>query len=196
MPLETTHDRRTFLTQLAAGALASPKPASAAGSALLPTIKLGKYDVTRLIAGYNPLGGYSHTTQKLDTLMRDWFTPERTLEYVRRCEQNGINTWQAGMDKKCIAALRQAWDSGSKMQWICLMGDVEPAQWKEIIDLKPIAVVHHGEVTDRLFNTGGEGQIRDFIRKAHDYGLLAGVSSCGVVSAAGGGGSQCGTGRG
>ena len=57
--------------------------------------------------------------------MKDWFTPERTLEYVRRCEPNGINTWQAGIDPKCFAVLREAWDSGSKMQWICLMGDVE-----------------------------------------------------------------------
>ncbi len=177
MPVETSQHRREFFTRLAAGALAAPAAGLWAAVAQLPTIKLGNYDVTRLIAGYNPIGGYSHTTQKLDTLMKDWFTPERTLEYVRRCEQNGINTWQAGLDKKCIAVLRQAWDSGSKMQWICLMGDVEPAQWKEIIDLKPVAVVHHGEVTDRLFNTGGEGQIRDFIKKAHDYGLLAGVSS-------------------
>jgi hypothetical protein len=109
--------------------------------------------------------------------MKDWFTPERTLEYVRRCEQNGINTWQADVDQKCYGALRQAWDSGSKMQWICLMRDLEPAQWKEIIGLKPIAVVHHGGVTDRFFNTAEEGKIRDFIRKAQDYGVLAGVSS-------------------
>ena len=177
MPGPTSQRRRAFLTQLAAGALATPAAGLGTGTASIPTIKLGKYDVTRLIAGYNPIGGYSHTTQKLDALMKDWFTPERTLEYVRRCEQNGINTWQASVDKKCFAVLRQAWDSGSKMQWICLMGDMEPAQWKEIIDLKPIAVVHHGEVTDRLFNTAGEQKIRDFIKKAHDYGVLAGVSS-------------------
>ena len=177
MPGPTSQRRRAFLTQLAAGALATPAAGLGTAAALLPNIKLGKHDVTRLIAGYNPIGGYSHTTQKLDALMKDWFTPERTLEYVRRCEQNGINTWQASVDKKCFAVLRQAWDSGSKMQWICLMGDMEPAQWKEIIDLKPIAVVHHGEVTDRLFNTAGERKIWDFIKKAHDYGVLAGVSS-------------------
>jgi hypothetical protein len=177
VPEPNLHPRRAVLKRLAAGALAAPAAGLRAEAALLPSIKLGKYDVTRLIAGYNPIGGYSHTTQKLDTLMREWFTPERTLEYVRRCEQNGINTWQAGMDKKVIAALRQAWDSGSKMQWICLTGDVSPAQWKEIADLKPIAIVHHGEETDKLFNTAGEERIRDFIRKAHDHGVLAGVSS-------------------
>jgi hypothetical protein len=144
---------------------------------MLPTIKLGKHDVTRLIAGYNPIGGYSHTTPKLDRLMREWFTAERTLDYVRRCEQNGINTWQSSVDQKCFGVLRKAWDTGSKIQWICLMRDVDPAQWKEIVGLKPVAVVHHGEVTDSLFNTAEEENIRDFLKKAHDYGLLAGVSS-------------------
>jgi len=164
--------RRSFLaTVAAAGASAATETPS------LPTITLGKHEVTRLIAGYNPIGGYSHSVPKLSALMKNWFTPERTLEYIQSCERNGINTWQASIDKKCFDALRTAWDKGSKMKWICLMRDVDAAQWKEIIDLKPIAVVHHGESTDRLFNNGEEGDIRDFLKKAHDHGVLAGVSS-------------------
>jgi hypothetical protein len=170
-------DRRSFLTKIATGALAASSASSAAETSTLPAIKLGKHDVSRLIAGYNPIGGHSHSVPKLSALMKDWFTLERTIEYVHRCERNGINTWQASIDKKCFSALRTAWDSGSKMKWICLMPDVDAAQWKEIIDLKPIAVVHHGENTDRFFNTAEEERIQDFIKKAHDYGVLAGVSS-------------------
>ena len=69
-----------------------------------------------MVAGYNPIGGYSHSVPKLSALMKDWFTPERTLDYVRRCEGAGINTWQAGIDPKVFGALRAAWDAGSKMQ--------------------------------------------------------------------------------
>ncbi len=173
----SSSDRRSFMTAIAAGALAAPSASHAAETATLPTIKIGNYEVSRLIAGYNPIGGYSHSVPKLSALMKDWFTLERTVEYVRRCERNGINTWQAGIDKKCFSALRSAWDSGSKMRWICLMPDVDAAQWKEVLDLKPVAVVHHGENTDRLFRSGEEGKIRDFIRKAHDFGVLAGISS-------------------
>jgi hypothetical protein len=157
--------------------MATPAAASAAGAVTLPTIKLGKYDVTRLIAGYNPIGGYSHTTPKLDRLMKEWFTPERTLDFILNCEKKGINTWQSSVDPKCFGALRKAFAGGSKMQWICLMRDEKPEVWKEIVDLKPLGVVHHGEMTDRLFNTAEEENIRDFIKKAHDYGVLAGVSS-------------------
>ena len=56
------------------------------------------------------------------------------------------------------------------------MPDVEAEQWKEIVALKPIAVVHHGENTDRAFLAGQPEKIRDFVKKAHDYGVLAGIS--------------------
>ena len=169
--------RRSFVTGVAASALAASTAAQADESNTLPTIQLGKHKVTRLIAGYNPIGGYSHSVPKLSALMRDWFTPARTLDYVRRCEANGINTWQASIDPKVFDALRAAWDAGSKMQWICLMPDAMPEQWKQILDLKPIAVVHHGEYTDRAFRAGAEPQVRDFVRKAHDFGVMAGISS-------------------
>jgi hypothetical protein len=170
-------DRRAFVTRVAAGAVAASTASRAAECSILPTIQLGKYKVTRLIAGYNPIGGYSHSVPKLSALMRDWFTPARTLDYVRRCESNGINTWQVSIDPKVFDALRTAWDSGSKMQWICLMPDTMPEQWKQILALKPIAVVHHGEYTDRAFRGGNESQVRDFVRKAHDFGIMAGISS-------------------
>jgi hypothetical protein len=165
-------DRRSFL-----GVAASAAAAAAPTPGVLPTIRLGKHEVTRLVAGYNPIGGYSHSVPKLSAIMKDWFTPERTLEYVQRCERAGINTWQASVDPKCFAALRTAWERGSKMKWFCLTGDLDAARWKQVTELKPIALVHHGEVTDRLFHAGDQGKIRDFVRKTQDAGMLAGVSS-------------------
>jgi hypothetical protein len=168
--------RRSFLGAAAATATAA---ANAATSAPLPTVRLGKHNVTRMIAGYNPIGGYSHSVPKLSAIMKDWFTPQRTLEYVERCERAGINTWQASVDPKVFGALRAAWDRGSKMQWICLTSDVPAETWKQIVDLKPIAMVHHGGVTDRCYRNGEPGKIRDFINRVHDAGILAGVSSHG-----------------
>ncbi|MGA3076342.1 MAG: twin-arginine translocation signal domain-containing protein, partial [Bryobacteraceae bacterium] len=58
-----TNSRRSFL-QLAAtlGALA-PAAAKAAvepAAPPLPTVKFGKFDISRMIVGSNPLYGYSH----------------------------------------------------------------------------------------------------------------------------------------
>ncbi len=167
--------RRQWLAAAAAPLAGGQAPARAQG--VLPTAAIGKFQVTRLVAGYNPIGGHSHAVPKLSALMTNWFTPERTLEYALSCERNGINTWQVSVDKKVFGALRAARERGSKIQHICLMRDETPEIWKEIIDLKPIAVVHHGGVTDRFFYRGEQSKVNDFIKKAHDHGVMAGVSS-------------------
>lgn len=161
------------------GVLAAPVAANAAAAPaqMLPTVTIGGHQVTRLVAGYNPIGGHSHAVPVLSKIMKDWFTPERTLDYALACERNGINTWQISVDKKVFDALRAAKDRGSKIQHICLMRDEEPETWKEIVALKPIAVVHHGGVTDRFFYRGEQQKVKDFVSKAHDFGLVAGVSS-------------------
>ena len=42
---------------------------------------------------------------------------------------------------------------------------------------KPIAVSHHGGATDRLFRDGKAREVHDFVKEAHDRGVLAGVSA-------------------
>ena len=175
--------RRAFLKQIAAGG------AALAGSVILPRVSravrvpqgkalpavpLGDKKVSRLIAGYNPIGGYSHSTKKLAEHMLDYFTVERTTDFILHCEEEGITAWQADPTPKVISALRAARERGSKIQWICLTsGDVP----KDVFALKPIAVVHHGGVTDNMFRTGKEEQVHDFVKKVHDAGVLAGVST-------------------
>ncbi len=144
----------------------------------IPTIKIGEFEVTRLIAGYNPIGGYSHSVPKLSAIMRNFFTVERTTQFLLDCERNGINTWQASIDPKAFAALRAAREKGSKLQWICLTPDPPTEQWREVLSLKPIAIVHHGEHTDRLWKSGRHDieRIGAFVEKVKDAGLLAGIS--------------------
>jgi hypothetical protein len=188
-------DRRQFLQQLSAGAIATigsqlTLPVSQAaqvdaaarhpGAAILPTIKIGAHSLTRLIVGGNPVEGYSHSSHALSQHMREYFTPERTVEFVRRCEQLGINTWQTGhgpSDKVLytLDALRQ---NGSRIQWMCLSYESENLKpFKEVLSHKPIAIVHHGGETDKLFRAGKSEAVHDFVKKVHDAGIMAGVSS-------------------
>jgi hypothetical protein len=172
-----TVQRRTFLGAVVTSGVALS--ARVGTTEPIPTIKLGDYQVTRLIAGYNPIGGYSHSVPKMSAIMRNWFTEERTTEFLLNCEKAGINTWQASYDPKAFAALRKAREKGSKLQWMCLLRDATPEQWKEIIALKPIAIVHHGEATDKLWKAGymEAKKIGAFVQKVKDFGLLAGVST-------------------
>jgi hypothetical protein len=40
-----------------------------------------------------------------------------------------------------------------------------------------IGVAHHGEATDHLFKSGHIDKIADFLKKVHDAGLMAGIST-------------------
>src|SRR5579864_8969556 len=98
---ETT-SRRDFLQQaagIATGIAALSAPASAgetpaSSHSLLPTIRLGSHEVTRLIIGGNPIYGYSHFNKLLSQHQTAWHTPERVVELLKRCEQAGLNCWQ------------------------------------------------------------------------------------------------------
>jgi hypothetical protein len=188
--LKSGSGRRDFLKQacggVAAVAIAQPTGAPYVSAAVpaasaqgLPVIQLGSYKVTRLIAGGNPVGGFGHSVPNMSRHMLEYFTLERTIEFLEKCEREGINTWQFDHMEKPNAALRAVRERGSKLNFICLHAErPKDAPIKTVIaDMNPIAFVHHGGVTDSLFRTGKAGQVRDFVKKVHDHGVLAGVSS-------------------
>lgn len=183
-------DRREFLGKLCSGMAVvaasgmAPRLETAVtaesqpAKTVLPTIQLGKHRVTRLIAGYNPIGGHSHTTLNMARHMREYFTVERTAEFLEHCERQGINTWQYDHTDKVKQAIRIAREHGCSIQLICLHAERSyDAPLKEVMRLKPIAIAHHGGVTDAMFRGGKLGKVRDFVKKAHDCGALAGVSA-------------------
>jgi len=183
-------NRRDFLLRTAAAAAgatalglprrpaAAQEPAAPAAAPLLPTIRLGEHDVTRLVAGYNPIGGFSHTTLDMTRHMLEYFTAERTAEFLLRCERAGINTWQFDVTDKTVEAIRLAREQGCGIQLICLHGGgLGAAELTEVMKQGPIAIVHHGGVTDGLFRAGKAQQVHDYVKKVHDQGVLAGVSS-------------------
>src|SRR5262245_52079001 len=104
--------RRSFLQQaagVATGMAVLDPSAPAAGrpakAEMLPTIRLGNHQVTRLIIGGNPIYGYSHFNRLLSQHQTDWHTPERVVELLRRCEECGLNTWQNSYAERTLADL-------------------------------------------------------------------------------------------
>lgn len=156
----------------------TPRAASLQAPAPLPTIQLGKFTVTRLISGGNPIGGYSHASPDLSSAMLEWFTPERTVAYIHQIERAGINTWQFDYFDYVVTALKKARHEGSKMQFVCIHAASRKGSLQDVIrDVNPIAIMHHGGVTDSLFRQGKSADVRDFMKRAKDLGVLAGVST-------------------
>lgn len=180
----TTTARRHFLAQLAGlgasvavgasqtGGAAEPRPPAGP----LPTIQLGPHRLSRLIAGANPLSGYSYLGPHTDRQMKEYFTLERTVEFLQNCERAGITAHQFSDATGANPYLRLLRERGSKLRFFGLHAQRETL--REAITLtQPIAMVHHGGVTDRLFAEGKADQVHDFVKAAHDCGVLAGVSA-------------------
>jgi hypothetical protein len=165
----------TSSVALAATKASAAKPAS---SPPLPAIALGKHRITRLVAGSNPLNGYSYLGPHVDRQMKEYFTLDRIVAFLLACEQAGITTHQfsytpAGNSGEIV---RKARERGSQMKFFCLAKNREEVR-PAVADAGPIALVHHGGVTDRKFAEGRSEEVHDFVKAVHDAGLLAGVSA-------------------
>ena len=186
LPTVDQIDRRAFLSRVsgaAAGsalALGKAYEADAASAAkLLPSIRLGKHRVSRLIAGSNPISGYSYMGPIMDRHMREYFTDERVMNFLQHCEREGINTHQGGRPERMGPILRTMRQRGSRIKFICLHagGQGKMPVDQVVKETRPIAIVHHGGVTDRLFRDGKKGEVHDFVKRVKDAGVLAGVSA-------------------
>jgi hypothetical protein len=183
----TAIGRREFLLGLSAAAASSPLVRAGKGqiehttspAPLLPTINLGEHRITRLIVGSNPISGYSYMGPILDEHMKKYFTPERIVEFLWKCERQGINAHQFSRPEDMSSIFRELREAGSKMKFICLhAGGPERMPVEKVVrDTQPIAIAHHGGVTDRLFREGKSRQVHDFVKRVHDAGVLAGVSA-------------------
>ncbi len=175
--------RRRFLQGLPAVAAAAwigwdtPAPAATpSDSGPLPAISLGPHRISRLVVGSNPILGYSYLGPHTDRHMKEYFTTERTVEFLQQCEREGITAHQFSTVEQRVDSLRLLRERGSKMHFICLHAD--RSKIKTAIERTgPIAMVHHGGVTDRFFAEGQFGKVHDYVKAVHDHGVLAGVSA-------------------
>ncbi len=118
----------------------------------MPAIRLGQHEVSRLVLGSNPLAGASHFNPILDQLMREWMTPERVMEILRRCEQAGYRAWQLHTDPKLLDCLKRYKAEGGKMHAFSLSDYKDPkASIPDLAKAGVIGIVHHGERTDINF---------------------------------------------
>jgi len=178
-------DRRAFLKEAAVGAgmaalAAAGQAPGAPASDTMPTIQLGRHTVSRLVVGSNPILGYSHVSGLMSRLMTDYFTHERIVGLIRRCLEVGVNTWQTSAHEKVDQALAALREAGHEVQWVFLASTAHFAEkpLKEIIARnKPIAIVHHGGVSDGLWRQGKIEQAHDFAKRVQDLGVLAGISA-------------------
>ena len=147
---------------------------------MLPTVRLGDKDVTRLICGGNPVSGISHFTNEMDWDMLRYYTMPRLQQLLDECWRQGINTLQTRGDRHTMRMYLEHRENGGRMQWIAqtasefsdIYGNID-----QICDYEPIAIYHHGTHTDNSWHAGKIDQVADYLKAIHDRGLPAGIGT-------------------
>lgn len=186
---DSLRSRREFLQQaagLAAGAAVfnefsttAAEPANQ-GPKLLPTIRLGPHQVTRLIIGGNPIYGYSHFNRILSEYQTGWHTPERVIELIRHAETKGINTWQNSYAERTLSDLESYRKAGGTMHWLGLGKpdwDQNPQAIEDAARHKPIGMAPHGALGERLHRQNKLTVLTDLLKRIRDTGVLVGLSA-------------------
>ena len=179
--------RRRFLREAAGVATTIAALPASTGSAeasakaeLLPTIALGKHQVTRLIIGGNPIYGYSHFNRLLSQHQTDWHTPERVVELIKHCEQCGLNTWQNSYAPRTLSDLERYRGEGGTMQWLCLGKpdwDQHPDRIAHAAKFRPIGIAPHGALGEKLHRQKKLTVLTDILKRIRDQGVLVGLSA-------------------
>jgi len=157
-----------------AASSASAAPAATAETPDMPQIQLGKHSISRLICGTNPFNAGSHLSVFVNHQMRKYYTPEQILKTLRRCQQMGVNCWQSGVGNAEL--YRRFVDEGGKMHYVAIAAG-KSSGIETLARAGCIAIAHHGETTDRMFKNGQIDQVQDYLKRVHDAGMLAGVST-------------------
>ena len=124
---------------------------------MLPTMKIGEWDVTRLIVGSNPFTGKSHLDAQTDADMRGYFTENEVFAFLRRCEEAGINAVQSRGSMPVMGLVSRYNAAGGKLLWLAQSAKnltTFEEELDEMMKYSPAAVCIHGELSDELYMTG------------------------------------------
>jgi hypothetical protein len=148
---------------------------------MLPSVSFCGLQVTRLVLGANPFGGYSHQNEQRDKDMREYHTVPRIKETWKRAEAAGINTMVTNNETPhVLQAVREYLREGGPLQWIAqINGRDKPTMLNaidEAVDIGCKALYIHGWHTDEAYRRKDEDLVRAWCDHARKRGVPAGVA--------------------
>lgn len=184
-------EERVLAAALAGGADRQIKP-PASGASALPTGKLGKLTVSRLISGGNLLSGWCHQRDLLfvSQLAQAYLTETKQFDTLELLEQSGVNAMtidmiqldivnrykkERGGKMQTLVSVREDWGSWEEPDWRALKPQID-----RTIEQGPSTLFLHGGYCDRLVQAAKPGSV-EVLGKAMDYirrqGFGAGLGS-------------------
>jgi hypothetical protein len=147
---------------------------------MLPTIRIGDHDITRLVIGGNPFSGGSHYSSELDKAFIDYYSNENMKRALLECESAGLNTMQSRGDRHIMRMVNEYRNEGGTLQWIVQtaseLRDL-PRHVRQIAGQGAIGIYHHGTRTDQLWFDGRIDEVQDLLKVMRDQGVLVGLGT-------------------
>lgn len=148
---------------------------------MLPTVKFCGLEVTRLIIGANPFGGFSHQNRERNQEMIAYYTPERIRETWVRAWDAGINTMITNNETPhVIQTTAEYLSEGGPLQWI---GQISSSSYPNMqtaidraVEIGCKAAYLHGGFVDGLYKEKNEKALREYIRHGQSHGIPMGVA--------------------
>lgn len=147
----------------------------------LPAVDFCGLQVTRLIIGANPFGGFSHQSPDRDVEMREYHTPARIRETWDRARASGINTFITNNESEnVVAAVREHLGAGTDMRWIAQVSFRTKASMvdaiDEAIDIGASALYIHGALVDKAYSERDAATLAQWCEHARSEGVPVGVA--------------------
>jgi hypothetical protein len=145
--------------------------------------KFGKYEVSRLIIGGDPVSGIAHAGELVyqADFMKQYFNTSKILETLTIAEQNGINTLLMRADDRIISHFNMfRKERGGTLQWIATSAPEQGSpveNSKRARDNGAIAVYLHGGVADKLVKDGKVDEVGQIVEGFKKVGIMAGIGA-------------------
>ncbi len=148
---------------------------------LLPTVQFCGLNVTRLIIGANPFGGFSHQRPARDEAMRRYYTSDRIMETWDRAWAAGINTMITNNETPhVIQTTAKYLAAGGPLQWIaqinCNRTTDMRAAIDRVVEIGCKAGYLHGGFVDHLYAERNARALEDYIQHGQSYGIPMGIA--------------------
>ncbi len=148
---------------------------------MLPTVDFCGLNVTRLIIGANPFGGFSHQSRERDEEMQAFYTVDRIKETWICAEQAGINTMITNNETPhVLQAVREYLNEGGSLQWIAQVNKRDKADMAdavaEVVDMGCKAIYFHGALVDQAYAQKNENTLRKWCDIVRSYEIPVGVA--------------------
>lgn len=153
---------------------------------MLPKVNFCGLEVTRLVIGGNPFGGFSHQTAERDRAMVSYHTPERIIETWHRAEKAGINTFITNNDTPhVIDTVQKYLSEGGRLQWIAQVAAHDGnmiAAIDKAVRIGAKAFYFWGGHADNLRAAQDDKTLREWVKYARGAGIPVGIAGHSVES--------------